>query len=87
MSATSKLPLPNAAEREQFELRILQARFIASIKRVENSGPFALRSDCPPRHVLFERDPEEPDDYKADDISAIWYGFKLGLQYAKEQEL
>jgi hypothetical protein len=32
---------------------------------------------------LFARDPKDDDDYAEDDISAIWFGWRLHMSYAE----
>jgi hypothetical protein len=32
---------------------------------------------------LFAHDPEDDDDYAEDDISAIWFGWRLHMNYAE----
>lgn len=74
--------------REWFEEEIFGVRFIGSIQRTGKGGPFELVSvDCPTMKEFVKRNPEEPNNYLDEYLSAMWFGFRLGLIKAKEDEL
>lgn len=70
-------PFPDRDERQAFEDAVLGANFIKSIKRTGRGGPLELAPDpekLVDKEVLLERD---GDDYKREEISAMWFGWQL----------
>lgn len=69
------------ALRAHFEDEVFKARFDASIKRVGTGCVTFMPVDCPPAAELLRRDPERPDDYADEHISAMWFGAKIGAGF------
>lgn len=60
-------------ERKAFEEELFKQRFLKGITRVSETAQFPYKVDCPPKHVLLERD--EQGDYKDLHVSAMWFGW------------
>jgi len=70
--------VPTDAERTFFEDKVFNRRFIAGISK-KGEGQFSFTVDCPFKDELCARHPERPDDYKDEAVSAMWFGYRLGL--------
>lgn len=71
--------------RAKFEDRVFNRRFMASIKRTGQGGPFELVSEgCPFMDELCARD--EKGNYKDEAVSAMWFGFGIAVEILRIQE-
>lgn len=66
--------------RAAFEDEVFKAHFIKSISKKKPSDQF-MSCDALNKDELCERD---GDDYKRPEVSAMWFGWKLALPFARK---
>lgn len=75
-----------AFSRKKFEEKAFKKRFMMSIRRVDDSKGFPLRSiDCPTQEEFLKRDAE--GYYVDQTLNAMWWAWCEGCANVGEEEL
>lgn len=77
---------PTPEEQEFFENKVYTAYFISTVKRTGLGGPVEfLPVGTVPKAEFLKRSEDREQRYEDLTVSAMWFGFKIGLMSSKEK--